>query len=376
MSSRGMSSAAASSSQCARRSRPRGVWPGRGESALGTSQAGSSVKMTDRSSSAAAAAMPPRTERGRPSVRVPRRSLRRDPAQPGARCQARRSGSWSGSVASASSRCGLAVFERRWPYAAERTSGWRNRTRTPMSTRPASIAGAASSGPVPSRPAACHKSGGSPVGSAAATGAAAVRSAKPASRRRKLSSIWLDISTSTRGRSRRPSRPASARLFHSASGSPRVPRRPARTRSSSGSAGPSSGRSRASPSCRPSTLFPAARRSHRSLTAREDHGTDSASSRRATNANACADSRSNHWASSTTHRRGASRTASDNRFNTPRPIRRRSGEVPEVRPKTVSRRRSGGPEGERADQAAKCTTGAGRRTGTRSPIRPRRRAQP
>ena len=74
-------------------------------------------------------------------LRRPRASSKRAAAC--ARCQARRSGSSCGSVASASarwtSRRSGTLAAR---YAAERTSGCRKRTRAPMSIRPAASAGA------------------------------------------------------------------------------------------------------------------------------------------------------------------------------------------------------------------------------------------
>ena len=65
--------------------------------------------------------------------------------------------------------------------------------------------------------------------------------------------------------------------------------------------------------------------------------TDSADNRRATNASACADSRSNHCASSTTQRSGPASAASETRLSTARPTRKRSGGDPMLSPKTVSR---------------------------------------
>ena len=53
--------------------------------------------------------------------------------------------------------------------------------------------------------------------------------------------------------------------------------------------------------------------------------TDSASSRRATNASACADAPSSHCASSITHNSGRSSAASDSRPSTARPTNNRSG---------------------------------------------------
>ena len=66
---------------------------------------GSAVSATDRSSSAAAAASPPRA-RARPAERSSATAISSSgPGDPSARCHTRRSGSFSGSVASASARC-------------------------------------------------------------------------------------------------------------------------------------------------------------------------------------------------------------------------------------------------------------------------------
>ena len=56
--------------------------------------------------------------------------------------------------------------------------------------------------------------------------------------------------------------------------------------------------------------------------------TDSASSRRATNASTCAEARSSHCASSTTHKRGCCSATSDSRLKTASPTRNRSGARP------------------------------------------------
>ncbi|WP_369830348.1 AAA family ATPase, partial [Mycobacterium sp. E2327] len=67
-----------------------------------------------------------------------------------ARCQARRSGSNSGSVTSARARwaCCRRCWGAEW-YAAERASGWRNRARAPSSSTPPSTAGAAALSSIP-----------------------------------------------------------------------------------------------------------------------------------------------------------------------------------------------------------------------------------
>jgi hypothetical protein len=133
-------------------------------------RAGSSVNPTARSKNAAAAARPPR-RCARPADRSSSAATSSSgPEVACARCQARRSGSTSGSVTSASAAC---TFWR-WlsgaaRYTAERTSGWRNTTRPPSSSNPAVPAWPPASILSPSRLAARHTSAGSPTGSAAAT---------------------------------------------------------------------------------------------------------------------------------------------------------------------------------------------------------------
>ena len=63
--------------------------------------------------------------------------------------------------------------------------------------------------------------------------------------------------------------------------------------------------------------------------------TGSASRRRATKPSVNAEVWSSHCASSTTHNRGRSSAASDNKLSTARPTRNRSGAGPAARPKTV-----------------------------------------
>ena len=71
--------------------------------------------------------------------------------------------------------------------------------------------------------------------------------------------------------------------------------------------------------------------------------TDSACSRRAANARACAEARSSHCASSTTHSSGRSAATSDSRLSTARPTRNRSGGGPASRPNAVPRAARCGP---------------------------------
>ena len=111
-----------------------------------------------------------------------------------ARCHARRSGSSRSSVASARARCtwrlSSADADR---YAADRTSGCRNRIRVPNSASPASAAGAAASLPIPSPAAARRTSASSTEGSAAASSSnRRVFSGSALTRRRKFSSMLPD----------------------------------------------------------------------------------------------------------------------------------------------------------------------------------------
>ena len=78
--------------------------------------------------------------------------------------------------------------------------------------------------------------------------------------------------------------------------------------------------------------------------------TDSASSRRATNASACADARSSHCASSITHSSGWRSAASESRLKVARPTNRRSGTVPALRPNVVVSASRCGP-GSRSSQS-------------------------
>ena len=124
---------------------------------------GSGVSAVARSRSAAAAARPPRLC-ARPAERSSSAATASSgPAAASARCQARRSAASSGSLTSASASC----TRRRSSgdaarYTAERTSGWWNRTRSSISSSPASAAGASALGSMESRSAARHSSGGVP----------------------------------------------------------------------------------------------------------------------------------------------------------------------------------------------------------------------
>lgn len=122
---------------------------------------GSGASVAARSRNAAAAANPPRV-----CARAAACSSSPATSSSGigvacARCQARRSGSTVGSMTSARARCTSCRSRGdAEPYAADRTRGWRKRTRVPNSTRPASIAGAAASGVIANRCAAAQTSEG------------------------------------------------------------------------------------------------------------------------------------------------------------------------------------------------------------------------
>ena len=258
-----------------------------------------------------------------------------------AQCHARRSGSRSGSVTSASAWCtacrSRAVAIR---YAAERTNGCRKAMCWPKLISPDSMAPAAGSAPRPSRSAACQSRGASPSGSAAAVRSRSrVSGGRTSSRRTKLSSIRPASVPALR-----PSASSAAvQAWGSSSRASGLPRVSAtirsRTRGSTGPGSTESRRARASASSRPrisSSASPDSSWSSPSRTAKT-MTTDSASSRRATNARIRADIRSSHWASSTTHSTGWWAAASDSRFSTARPTRNRSGAVPLSRPNAVPR---------------------------------------
>jgi hypothetical protein len=196
---------------------------------------------------------------------------------------------------------------------------------------------AAALSPIPSRPAACHTSTGSPTGSAAATSNSRWVSAEsPASLRRKLSSIRPD----SPGASSRPNPPASSAGVNprgnssNASGLPRVSATSrSRTRSSNGTPSTEPNKARASPFRRPSTgSFGSPLSSSLGSRVTNTSATDSASSPRATNTSAWAEARSSHCASSTTHRSGRSSATSANRLSTANPTRNRSGASPAGNP--------------------------------------------
>ena len=187
------------------------------------------------------------------------RRFRRARPSPGPRCQARRSGSDCGSVASASARCAT----RRScggaaRYDADRTSGCRKLTRSPIASNPAVSAGPTASVAIPSRSAARHSSVGSPIGSAAAmSNNRWVSGGSSSIRRRKPSSIRPD-SSDTSSTPNPPASSAGVRLRGSSSNASGLPRVSAtirsRTCASSGPLITEPSSSRASPSRRPLTF--------------------------------------------------------------------------------------------------------------------------
>jgi hypothetical protein len=210
-------------------------------------------------------------------------------------------------------------------------------TGTPITSNPSASAAAAASGLIPSRPAARHTSIGSPVGSAAATSNSCLAAGGRAShRRRKVCSIR----SGSAGALGTPNPPASSCGVSprgnstNASGLPRISARiRSRTCSSSGTRRNEPSSARASVSSRPWTRCsgnpvnssPGSRAANISATG-------SASSRRATNASACAEARSSQCASSTTHSSGRSPATSDRRLSTASPTRKRSGGCPACSP--------------------------------------------
>ena len=152
-----------------RRTRRPGSWPAPRRARAGRDGSGRRPARTP----AGGMPRPPRVRReparGRRSARALRPPPRSGPAVARERCHARRSGSVSGSVTSASARWtrwrSSLVAER---YAADRTSGWANSTRAPTLSSPASTAGPIAATSSPSVSAARWRSTTSPSGSAAA----------------------------------------------------------------------------------------------------------------------------------------------------------------------------------------------------------------
>jgi len=303
------------------------------------------VSSAERTRNAAAAAAPPR-----PPARSAERSRSSATSSSGAgaapaRCQALRSGSVPGSLASASARCTAdlspTVAAR---YTAERTSGCR-RTTWVCSTRSRPVFSTASRAcrPTPGSSAARHSNVGEPSGSAAAISSRrreSTGSARP--RAWKLSAIR---SLRAGAVARTPNPPASR-----TGGSPRgscstasgLPRDSAtmrsRTDSSSGPWITESSSRRAASSQSPS-IRSAGRCRHpvsQSRVARSRR-TDSLPRRRARKSSTSADARSSHWQSSTMHTRGVPRAASDSRPSTAAHTSSRSGASPRTRPKATPR---------------------------------------
>ncbi len=248
-----------------------------------------------------------------------------------ARCQARRSGSTSGSVACASARCtSWRSLIDAVPYTADRTNGCRKRTRLPKSTKPDATAGPAASGSTPSCRAARHTSTGSPTGSVAAMSNSRRDDAgSGASRRMKLASIRPDSGPATAT----PNPPASSAPViprgssNRANGFPRASATSwARTCSSIRPRITEANSWRASASASPCTCS-VGRLANSSLDARaaKTRPTRSASSRRAASPSACIDARSSHCTSSMRQSKGSSSPTAARRLKTAKPTKNRSG---------------------------------------------------
>ena len=248
----------------------------------------------------------------RPSAPARRRRPRRVRRAAWARCQARRSGSASASVAAASARCAArrssAAPRDRSPNAG--AGGGRRPARRARACPPPT-AGPTASIVIPSSAADRHSSAGSPVGSAAARSRSRwVAAGSCSTRRWKLASIRL-CSGSSLGRPKPPARLAGDKSRGSSSRASGLPRASARirprTRSSSGAPMTEASSLRAAASDSPSSRRSGSRAnssgSAGSRTANSST-TDSACSRRATKASTCAEDRSSHWASSTRHSSG------------------------------------------------------------------------
>ena len=143
-----------------------------------------------------------------------------------------------------------------------------------------------------------------------------------------------------RKRVRNPNPPASSAgvnprgSSNNANGFPRVSATSrSRTRSSNGTRTAEPNSARASPSRRPSTAsFGNPSSSSPASRVTNTSATDSANKRRATNTSACAEARSSHCASSTTHTSGCSSAASESKLRTANPTRNRSGAFPTPSP--------------------------------------------
>ena len=228
-------------------------------------------------------------------------------------------------------------------YAAERTSGCRKRTRAPMSIRPAASAGAASSGRDPEQlrraPQQRHVADG--------LGRREQQQLPGLARQRfQLAHEALLDAAGQRHRAGQPEaaghrrRRQPARQLQQRERVAATPRRGSgrarARRAARGSWRPAAGGRRARRCPRPPA--PAARRTRdrRRRRARANTSpTRSASSRRATNASVCADTRSSHCASSTTHSSGCSSATSASRLSTASPTMNRSGGGPAASPNAV-----------------------------------------
>ena len=259
--------------------------------------------------------------RGRPSARARRRPPRRARPPRAARCQARRSGSTLGIGRLGQRAVHLPALVRGAPRgrppSAPADGGTRTRRadldqpgrlgrRGRVGADPEPLGRAPQQRRVADRLGRRHEQQPLRVGREAPRAAAgsSPRSGSPAAAR-------------PAARTRRPAPPASARAAAPAA---RAGCRASRRRSGRAPARPAARdrrrpaararRRRAGPRPRSSGRPASSRRSPGSRTANTS-ATDSASSRRATNASACAEARSSHCASSTTHSSGRSSAASD-----------------------------------------------------------------
>ena len=206
-----------------------------------------------------------------------------------------------------------------------------------MSKRPSFATASAAELLTPTCAAARQTSAGSPVGSAAAISRRRRDCAgRPASRLRKLASIRLAIGTDT-GSANPPKSFPGVNPRGSSSNASGFPRASSMMRSStlwsmrSGSAERSSAKEAARSS--PATSSVGNPRIPSVIVRLPNaNAIDSAASRRATKANACADSRSSHCVSSTTHRRGCTLASCDKKLRTATLTSRRSGGAPDTSP--------------------------------------------
>jgi len=213
--------------------------------------------------------------------------------------------------------------------------------RGPNSMTPAPSAGPSASTGISSAAAVRRNNAASPVGSAAATTSSRCVRRGKAWMRRMNSSSRAAVDERLPVIQNPPASSTADALRGTSTMANGIPRVSAtmrsRTRGSMPACITESSSSLASASDSPATSISGnpASTSGRSRTAKTI-ATGSASRRRATKPNVCSETWSSHWASSTMQSTGRSVAAAASRLNTARPTRKRSGTVPDPRPKATS----------------------------------------